>query len=156
MQWIIDNQSARRNLTKSQLVQAYAKYEAELTKEARAKQSESGGDKKSENAKSLSKNFDEAVEGIKVAAEVAKKIGVSEPTYRDMKVVVNEGTPEQIERMNNSAICRRYHDHKTTSKHPVLQAFIQGFSGITASRVYLYRVEPLCPKNANLHNGETA
>ena len=131
MQWIIDNQGARRNLTKSQLIKAYEKYEAELTKEAAEKV---GGRPKKEDEKP-SKNFNEVSDHIKVAAEIAKKIGVSEPTYRDMKVVVNEGTPEQIERMNNSAICCRYHDHKTTSKHPVLQAFIQGIWGITGERV---------------------
>ena len=92
MQWIISNQLARRNLTKSQLVKAYEKYEAERAREARENQVSGGGDKKSEKAKSLSSNLNEP---IRTAAEVAKKIGVSENTYRDMKLITNEGTPEQ-------------------------------------------------------------
>lgn len=100
MQWIIDNQLARRNLLKSQLVKAYEKYEEERAKEAEAKHRANGGDKVSESAKAASSNLNEPVEKIRTAAEVAKKIGVSENTYRDMKLITNEGTPEQIERMN--------------------------------------------------------
>ena len=105
MQWIIDNQLARRNLLKSQLVKAYEKYEEERAKEAEANlHKASGGDRKSENFKNQGSSnlneVDEKKEGIRVAAEVAKKIGVSENTYRDMKLITNEGTPEQIERMN--------------------------------------------------------
>lgn len=96
MQWIIDNQGARRNLTKSQLVQAYAKYEAELTKEAEAKML-SG---KKDPTVNLQQGSDDKKRNPTVSEQVAEKIGVSDKTYRDMKVVVNEGTPEQIERMD--------------------------------------------------------
>ena len=101
--WIIENQGARRNLTKSQLVRAWEQWEAERAKEAKERQAEAGGDKKSEKAKSLSSNLNEPIEPtdpIRTAAEVAEKIGVSENTYRDMKLITNEGTPEQVERMN--------------------------------------------------------
>lgn len=95
MQWIIDNQLARRNLLKSQLVKAYEKYEEERAKEAEAKLHLAKG----QGVKGSS-NLNEVKEPIRTAAEVAKKIGVSENTYRDMKLITNEGTPEQIERMN--------------------------------------------------------
>ena len=96
MQWIIDNQLARRNLLKSQLVKAYEKYEEERAKEAEVKRLEGN----SKGGSKSSSNLNETSEPIRTAAEVAKKIGVSENTYRDMKLITNEGTPEQIERMN--------------------------------------------------------
>lgn len=98
MKWIIDNQGARRNLAPSQLIKAYEKYEAELTKEAKERQAENMRANQKQNAQKSS-NLNET-EAIRTAAEVAKKMGMSENTYRDMKVVVNEGTPEQIERMD--------------------------------------------------------
>lgn len=67
---------AHRNLTKSQLVAAWSKYEEEVAREAKERQSEAGGDRKSENAKSLRKNFNEPIEPIRTAAEVAAKICV--------------------------------------------------------------------------------
>ena len=100
MDWIINHQTGRRNLTKSQLVKAYSMVEKQLAEEAKKRQSAGGGDKRSDKAKSVSKNFNEPIKPIRSAAEVAKKIGVSEPTYRNMKQIVSEGTPEQIERMD--------------------------------------------------------
>lgn len=96
MQWIIDNQLARRNLLKSQLVKAYEKYEEERAKEAEVKML-SG---KKDPTSNLKQGSEDKKRNPTVAAEVAKKIGVSENTYRDMKLITNEGTPEQIERMN--------------------------------------------------------
>ena len=93
--WIIENQGARRNLTKSQLMQAYSKYEEERAKEAKERQANSTGGAHPQ----LSSNLHEA-EPIRTAAEVAAKIGVSENTYRNMKTIVNEGTQEQIDRMD--------------------------------------------------------
>lgn len=101
MQWIISHQLARRNLKKSDLVKAYERYEAERAKEAKTR---TGGRPKKEEGK-LTSNLMQVSEGKQrnptVAAEVAAEIGVSENTYRDMKLITNEGTPEQIKRMNN-------------------------------------------------------
>ena len=99
MQWILDNQIHRRNLTKSQLVSAYAKYETERAKEAKERQVQSGINYGKGSTK-VSSNLNEPIEPIRTAAEVAAKIGVSENTYRDMKLITNEGTPEQIQRMD--------------------------------------------------------
>lgn len=97
MQWIIDNQGARRNLTKSQLVQAWSAWERERAKEAKERQLST----QNNNAgKAVSSNLNEQAEPIRTASEVAAKIGVSENTYRDMKLVTEKGTPEQVERMN--------------------------------------------------------
>ena len=101
LSWIISHQTGRRNLTKSQLVKAYSHVEEQLRKEAKERQSAGGGDKKSAKAKSVPSNLTKAVEKMPETAEtVAKKIGVSKNTYKAMKQIVNEGTAEQIERMD--------------------------------------------------------
>ena len=94
MQWILDNQASRRNLSKSQLVAAYNKYEEERAKEAKEKQL------LNLKQNTEKKNFSSRKDHVSAVEEVAQKIGVSVPTYRDMKLITNEGTPEQIERMN--------------------------------------------------------
>lgn len=91
-QWAIDNQIARRNLTKSQLVEVYAKYESSLKKEAEAKMLS--------GKKDPSSNLNEGTNPIRTAAEVAKKIGVGENTYRAMVFIKKNGTQEQIDRMD--------------------------------------------------------
>ena len=54
---------------------ALSAWEKERAKEAKERQAEAGGDKKSEKAKSLSLNLHEPIEPIRTAAEVAAKIG---------------------------------------------------------------------------------
>ena len=101
MDWIINHQTGRRNLTKSQLVKAYANVEEQLKREAKERQSAGGGDKRSDKAKSVTSNLTEAVKKVPETAEiVAQKIGVSKNTYKGMKQIVSEGTPEQIKRMD--------------------------------------------------------
>lgn len=97
MEWIINHQKSRRNLTKSQMVIAWGAYEKELAEEAKARQLAS----QNNNAgKAVSSNLNEQRKPIRTAKEVAKKIGVSENTYRDMKYIMNHGTEEQIKRMD--------------------------------------------------------
>ena len=97
MDYIINHQLSRRNLKKSELVQAYSKFEEEKAKEAKARKAK--GD--NQHTKSHSSNLNEgSAEPIRTAAEVAKKIGVSENTYRDMKTIVEKGSHEQIARMD--------------------------------------------------------
>lgn len=98
MDYIINHQLSRRNLKKSELVQAYSKFEEEKAKEAKARKAK--GD--NQYTKSLCPNLDKAKkqEPIHTAVEVAKKIGVSKNTYRDMKTIVEKGTSEQIARMD--------------------------------------------------------
>ena len=83
MDWIINHQTGRRNLTKSQLVKAYASVEEQLKREAKERQSAGGGDKRSDKAKSVTSNLTEAVKKVPETAEiVARKIGVSKNTYK--------------------------------------------------------------------------
>ena len=44
-------------------------------------------------------NLPKVSEPLHVSEKMAEKIGVSEKTYRNMRTIVNEGTPEQIERI---------------------------------------------------------
>lgn len=100
MKWIVQNQRARqtgRQLTKMELLQMAEAVEKQVAVEAKENQVSAGGDRKSENAKSLSSNLNEP---IRTAAKAAEAIGVSENTYRNMKLVAKEGSDEQIERMN--------------------------------------------------------
>lgn len=99
MKWIIDHQSARRNLLKTQLVEAWSKYEEERAREAAGRTG--GRPKKDEKLTSnLMQVSDNPKRNPTVASEVASKIGVSENTYRDMKLVTEKGTQEQKDRMN--------------------------------------------------------
>lgn len=105
MQWIVDHQFAKRNLTKSEQIRLLAKVEAQIAKEAEQRHRDSGGDRKSvEYKKSVTANLPQPIDDKKrndtTAGQMAKKIGVSEKTYRDMKTVVEKGTPEQIARMD--------------------------------------------------------
>ena len=77
-----------------------AKYEAERAKEAEARP----GGRPKKTAEKLTSNLmqvsEEKHRNPTVAAEVAKKIGVSENTYRDMKLIKEYGTNDQIARMD--------------------------------------------------------
>ena len=121
MQWIIDNQSARRNLTLSQKIQAQAKVHAELEKEAKERQRASGGDRRSSEAMTGSGKFTTTDSG-RVSEQMAQKVGMSEKTYRDAKYVVENGTAEQIKRMDKggkgngvSAIAKEIKRDKSTT-----------------------------------------
>lgn len=93
MDWIIRHQTGRRNLTKSQLVKAYSRVEAQLAEEAKARMLS--------GKKNPTSNLTEGRGKMPETAEtVAKKVGVSKNTYKAMKQIVSEGTKEQIERMD--------------------------------------------------------
>ena len=100
MDWIINHQTGRRNLTKSQLVKAYASVEEQLKREAKERQVVAGKEFGKGGSK-VTSNLTEAIGKTPETAEVvAKKIGVSKNTYKGMKQIVSEGTPEQVARMD--------------------------------------------------------
>ena len=118
MQWIIGHQLGKRNLTKSQLVRSYESVERQIAKEAESRML-SGKKDPTSNLKQggLDKR------NPTTASKIAEKMGVSENTYRDMKLVANEGTPEQIERMDKggkgngvSAIAKEIRDENSPKK----------------------------------------
>ena len=97
MQWIVDHQFGKRNLKKSEQVMLLAKVEEQIAKEAEARIK--SGVKQSNPTANLPQGAGEKRNDT-TAGQMAKKIGVSEKTYRAMRTVVQKGTPEQIARMD--------------------------------------------------------
>ena len=100
MKWIVQNQRARqtgRQLSKTELLEMAKAVEKQVAVEANQARLE--GNAKGGQGKSSS-NLNETSEPIRTAAKAAEAIGVSENTYRDMKLVAEKGSEEQIERMN--------------------------------------------------------
>ena len=102
MDWIINHQIGRRNLTKSQLVKAYAMVEEQLAEEAKKRQAKRN-DLKANIPSNLTISSKKPTETAEV---VAKKIGVSTNTYKGMKQIVSEGSPEQVARMDKGGFKR--------------------------------------------------
>ena len=95
MDWIINHQTGRRNLTKSQLVKAYSMVEKQLAEEAKKRMLLG----KKDPAVNLPQGSNKK-RNPETTTTVAKKLGVSRKTYEGMKTVVAEGSAEQIERMD--------------------------------------------------------
>ena len=106
MKWIVQNQRARqtgRQLSKTELAQMAMVVEKQVAVEAKEAQINAGGDHGNQftgGKLAVSSNLNEAATPIRTASKAAESIGVSENTYRDMKLVVEKGSEEQIERMN--------------------------------------------------------
>lgn len=97
MKWIVQNQRARqtgRQLSKTELAQMAMVVEKQVAVEAAEKM------QSTLKQNTASSNLNERSEPIRTASKAAESIGVSENTYRDMKLVVEKGSDEQIERMN--------------------------------------------------------
>lgn len=117
MKWIVQNQRARqtgRQLSKTELAQMAMVVEKQVVVEAKENQG---------TRTDISSNLNESVTPIRTASKAAESIGVSENTYRDMKLVVEKGSDEQIERMNMggrgnapSAIAKEIRGPKKPSK----------------------------------------
>lgn len=123
MKWIVQNQRARqtgRQLSKTELVAMADAIKEQTDKEAKEAQSNAGGDRRSEEyKKTLTSNLTQAKRKPTSADKAAAAIGVSRNTYQDMKLIVEKGSDEQIERMNKggrgnapSAIAREIKDPK--------------------------------------------
>ena len=94
MEWIIDNQKGRRNLTLSQLVKCYEKVREQVAKEAKERQLSN----LKQNADGS--NLTPRTDNKKTAEKIAEKIGVSKNTYKAAREVVAHGTPEEIARLD--------------------------------------------------------
>lgn len=98
MEWIIDHQFARRNLTKSQIVLSREKVRKKYAEEA--KERSGGRPRKDEKPTVNLPQVSEKKRNPTTDEKIAEKIGVSEKTYRNMRLITLEGTPEQIKRMD--------------------------------------------------------
>jgi len=96
MKWIVQNQRARqtgRQLSKTELVEMAQAVEKQVAVEAEAKMLT--------GKKDPTTNFGEGDRHKRESVtKAAESIGVSAQTYRDMKLVTEKGSDEQIERMN--------------------------------------------------------
>ncbi len=98
MLWLIDNQLARRNLSKFAQVQLrLIKKDIQLKTEAKQKQKEHGGTAPGK-AKSLKQTFAEVLsppDDRTVNALIGKEAGVSHETVRKVRKIREKATPEQ-------------------------------------------------------------
>ena len=103
MKWAVETQKARRNLTVWELGKIALKLKPEVEVRAKANQSEAGGDQKSEAAKPLSLNSDEAISDnasvspaqIDTRRQLADSVGISRDTMsRVMKI--DEEAPQAV------------------------------------------------------------
>jgi len=92
MEWMLDIQLGRRNLSPIQRIAITEKYRPIYEKQARENQSKAGGDKKS-----LSQNSSKAVDPenkVDVRAKLAKTAGVSTDTYSKGKKILDSDDEE--------------------------------------------------------------
>lgn len=99
MTWIVDSQFAKRNLTKSQKVILLKKVEEQVQREAKERQAEYYGNQHDGGLKSNLTEVQNKPVG-ETAEIMARKLGVSKNTYKDMKTIVEYGSREKIARMD--------------------------------------------------------
>ena len=97
VEWIIKHQLGRRNLTDSQRVILALKLRPALEAKAKENKKQSGGDRKSSNAKSVCQTFDKPIEApVRVTQEIADAAGVSHETVRKVEKVLASAAPESL------------------------------------------------------------
>ncbi len=99
MEWMVNTQKGRRNLTAYQLGQIALKLRDKIEARAKKKQSDAGGDKKSHDAKSLSATLPKAIsdadEKIDTRKDLAKTVGLGERTMGKI-MKIDEDAPELV------------------------------------------------------------
>lgn len=100
MEWMLDIQLGRRNLSPIQRIAVAEKYRPIYEKQAQENQSKAGGDKKSENyKKSVVTNSSQVISNNKERNPTVRKIlsdaaGVSEDTYSKGKKILDSDNEE--------------------------------------------------------------
>lgn len=99
LEWILQNQLGRRNLTDFQRNKIALQYEEVIAKRMKERQIAAGGDKKSASAKNADgQKAHSDISKTTKRKELAKIAGTSEKSIRNTKTILEKGTPEQIER----------------------------------------------------------
>ena len=116
MEWMLDIQLGRRNLSPIQRIAIAEKYRSIYEKQARENQSKAGGDKKS-----LSQNSSKAVDPenkIDVRAKLAETAGVSTDTYSKGKKILDSDNEEVKDKVlsGKMSINAGYNKIKETTK----------------------------------------
>ena len=95
MEWMLDIQLGRRNLSPIQRIAVAEKYRPIYEKQAKENQSLGGGDKKSENyKKTVTENLPQAKRNPTTSEKLADIAGVSEKTYRMGSKILNSDNEE--------------------------------------------------------------
>lgn len=95
-QWALDTQKARRNLTAWELGQIALKMKPDIEARARERQSEAGGDQKSEEAKSLLATLPKAIfDPVNTRKELSESAGIGERTMGKI-MKIDEQAPEAV------------------------------------------------------------
>lgn len=106
MEWMLDIQLGRRNLSPIQRIAVTEKYRPIYERQAQENQSKAGGDRKSEYyQKSLTENLPQAVSTKERNPTTDKKLsdiaGVSEKTYRMGAKILNSDNEELKKRVQS-------------------------------------------------------
>jgi hypothetical protein len=161
--WILRNQMGRRNLLDYQRGVVAIKLETLLKPKAKEQQRQSPG-RPARTEKGLPKSakvfeplrteveaapaIDEQTAPVHVRKEVAKAAGLSEDTIRKVKVIEEQASPDQKQRLldNRASINKVYEEIAGPSKSKELQdAIREAFRGVTLEQIKQRRTEGKCP-----------
>lgn len=120
MEWIVSNQFSKRNLLLSEKIRLLDKVHKEYERQARERQLASQNNDK---GRAVWANLPKQGDSGRVSDRMASKLGISARTYQDARTVVEQGTQEQIERMDKggkgngvSAIAKEIRDENSPKK----------------------------------------
>lgn len=129
MIWMLKNQLGRRNLTDFQRNEMALKYEKVIADKMKQRQRKAGGDKVSEKAKSgVDQMIHSGQEESKTSKrrELTKMAGTSEGSIQRTKIILENGTEEQIKRAREggrgnsiSSISNEIKEKTDGKQHPV-------------------------------------
>nr|DAW98971.1 MAG TPA: hypothetical protein [Bacteriophage sp.] len=124
MEWMLDIQLGRRNLSPIQRIAVAEKYRPIYEKMAKENLSTGGGDKKSEEyQKSGLPNLVKAISTIDTTQKLAKIAGVGKETYRMGAKVLNSDNEDVKNRVlsGETSISAGYREHSPLDPKPVFR-----------------------------------
>lgn len=104
LSWILKHQLGRRNLTDFQRNEIALKYEDIIGRQMKERQRAAGGDKVSEKARTASDQMIHSGQNTTTRKELAKIAGTSEGSVQRTKLILEKGTPEQIEQVRKGEV----------------------------------------------------
>ncbi len=102
--WVVRNQFGRRNLSNFVRAELALRVKPLVEKKALANKQAAGGDRKSEQAKSLSQNSEKAIAPVHTDEELAKMAGVSRETIRKTEKIIQQASPELVEAVKSGEL----------------------------------------------------
>ena len=120
-QWALDTQKGRRNLDKWELGKIALKLRPAVEARAQANKAASGGDQKSEAAKSVSAILPEPISPVDTRKELAEKVGLGERTMGKV-MQIDEHAPDVVKEALDKkelSVNQGYHITKQVQELPV-------------------------------------